>query len=146
MLKYLRIAVTTLSLTVCILLIALWVRSHQHCEYFTHIRSGNRLMIFGSNLGAAYFLKKTFPNRFSPPLTLGWKYSVTAVNPPLSSYKNDLPAGETLILVPYWLSIAAVAAAGCGPWIRWSSRFSLRTLLIATTLVAVSLGTLAVIN
>ena len=34
-------------------------------------------------------------------------------------------------------SIAALAAA---PWIRWSRRFSLRTLLIATTLVAVVLG------
>jgi hypothetical protein len=33
MLKYLRIAVTALSLTVCVLLIALWVRSYQPMDW-----------------------------------------------------------------------------------------------------------------
>ena len=42
---------------------------------------------------------------------------------------------------PFWLVSVAVATLGVAPWIgclRW--RFSLRTLLIATTLVAVVLG------
>jgi hypothetical protein len=32
MLKYLRIAVTAVSLTVCVLLVALWVRSYWICD------------------------------------------------------------------------------------------------------------------
>ena len=48
--------------------------------------------------------------------------------------------GSRVVLLPHWFDITVssdflIAAA---PWLRW--RFSLRTLLIATTLVAVVLG------
>jgi hypothetical protein len=39
---------------------------------------------------------------------------------------------------PYWPFVATAATVSLIPWLRW--RFSLRTLLIATTLVAVGLG------
>jgi hypothetical protein len=45
------------------------------------------------------------------------------------------------VFVPHWFPVlisAALAAISWLPW--WSRRFSLRTLLIATTLVAVGLG------
>jgi hypothetical protein len=42
--------------------------------------------------------------------------------------------------VPVWfLALLSVALAAL-PWVYWSKRFRLRTLLIATTLVAVGLG------
>jgi hypothetical protein len=41
-------------------------------------------------------------------------------------------------VLPYPLIVVLVTAIAAAPWIRW--RFSLRTLLIATTLVAVVLG------
>jgi len=44
------------------------------------------------------------------------------------------------IRVPYWLLAAAFGMVAGAPWIAWPRRFSLRTLLIATTLVAVGLG------
>jgi hypothetical protein len=40
--------------------------------------------------------------------------------------------------MPIWFLIVLTSALATVPWIRW--RFSLRTLLIATTLVAVVLG------
>ena len=40
-------------------------------------------------------------------------------------------------VVPHWFGVLLFAALAVVPWIR---RFSLRTLLIATTLVAVALG------
>jgi hypothetical protein len=43
-----------------------------------------------------------------------------------------------LVRTPHWLPILLSAALVAAPWLRW--RFSLRTLLIATTLVAVVLG------
>jgi hypothetical protein len=45
--------------------------------------------------------------------------------------------------IPYWLLIMFFAIAAASVWIRWSKRFSLRTLLIVTTLVAVGLGVVA---
>jgi hypothetical protein len=44
------------------------------------------------------------------------------------------------IFIPDWLVLAIFIALGTAPWIPWSKRFTLRTLLIATTLVAVVLG------
>jgi hypothetical protein len=41
---------------------------------------------------------------------------------------------------PDWFAILFCAILGGTTWIRWPKRFSLRTLLIATTLVAVVLG------
>jgi hypothetical protein len=47
--------------------------------------------------------------------------------------------GWTVVL-PYWFLLCIAIAMATVPWIRWSKRFGLRTLLIATTLVAVALG------
>lgn len=41
---------------------------------------------------------------------------------------------------PDWFLIGVAIALSAAPWLRWSNRFSLRTLLITTTLVAVVLG------
>ena len=120
----------------CLLLIVLWVRSHQRCEYF-YTKSGNRITILGSNAGTAYLLRRTISGQVRPR-NWGWKYNDTAVAPTMSHYQRA--AGETFIVVPYWLLIALVGAMAFGPWIRWSNRFSLRTLLIATTLIAMALG------
>jgi hypothetical protein len=48
------------------------------------------------------------------------------------------PSGVFRGSVPHWFSALLMAMAATAPWIKW--RFSLRTLLIATTLVAVVLG------
>jgi hypothetical protein len=44
------------------------------------------------------------------------------------------------IAIPIWFPALFAAVISLAPWIHWSKRFSLRTLLIATTLVAVALG------
>jgi hypothetical protein len=44
-------------------------------------------------------------------------------------------------IVPYWLLILLTSSCAIGPWIK--KQFSLRTLLIATTLIAVVLGLIA---
>ena len=40
--------------------------------------------------------------------------------------------------IPHWFAVALAATFAATPWLRW--RFSLRTLLIAITLVALVLG------
>jgi hypothetical protein len=54
----------------------------------------------------------------------------------LSEFLSDL--SRRAVIVPYWAMIVAVATVAPAPWFRW--RFGMRTLLIATTLVAVVLG------
>jgi hypothetical protein len=57
-------------------------------------------------------------------------------------YVGSDPTGPTylLIQIPLWFVVLFVTAVSALPSIRWSKRFTLRTLLIATTLVAVVLG------
>ena len=45
-----------------------------------------------------------------------------------------------IVEVPPYFAIVTVSIGAAAPWIRWCKRFSLRTLLIATTVVAVVLG------
>jgi hypothetical protein len=45
---------------------------------------------------------------------------------------------QTFYEIPVWFAILTTATLASAPWLRW--RFSLRTLLIATTLVAVVLS------
>jgi hypothetical protein len=53
------------------------------------------------------------------------------------TYSNQLSA----IFVPSWFLVTITATLGILPWTnRFSGRFSLRTLLIAITLVAIVLG------
>jgi hypothetical protein len=52
----------------------------------------------------------------------------------------------TALLAPHWFAALVFAALAAIPWISRSWRFSLRTLLIATTLVAVGLGVIVAIN
>jgi hypothetical protein len=52
-------------------------------------------------------------------------------------------SGGTGIIAPHWFPLVIALSFVGVPWIRW--RFSLRTLLIATTLVAVGLGLIAIL-
>jgi hypothetical protein len=55
--------------------------------------------------------------------------------------ESGMGFNEAYIIAPYWLLLSGVAALATLPWIRQLRlRFSLRTLLIAITLIAVVLG------
>jgi hypothetical protein len=149
--KYLRIMVSALSLTAGVLVIALWVRSYHKWDSFGWMTLGpwairaesviwkiificeelgdnNELFFDGTlweldsddDIGGA---KQTFV-----PGPLGFSYYVE---------ENIF----TQVVVPHWFLIFVSASIAAVPWLTWLRRFSLRTLLIATTLVAVGLGT-----
>jgi hypothetical protein len=119
MLRYLRIAVTALSLTACVLLILFWVRDYRdRWSWIDRMRAERRLLA-----NQFYFVVEQ-------PTPSG----IIKVH-----LRNDAVA-LTLFGIPYWALVLSCAVIGSTPWIHWSKRFSLRTLLIATTLVAVGLG------
>jgi hypothetical protein len=66
--------------------------------------------------------------------------SVILFRPQFNSPSYRVQNGSTNyeITVPYWLLVLMSATPAIAPWVHW--RFTLRTLLIAMTLVAVVLG------
>jgi hypothetical protein len=57
-----------------------------------------------------------------------------------SPFFAQLPTGSIVstTLVPYWIPVLLTATLAALPWLRW--RFSLKALMIGTTLVAVLMG------
>jgi hypothetical protein len=144
MLHYLRIAVTALSLTACVLLIALWVRSYRWGDRVNFpapktqgvvIESANgRVLAAIIGTDSPVTFKGVIFSRYQRP-----DYQLGGSDTPfelLSEYS------EYGVIVPHWFLISLCAVAATLPWLPWRSprQFSLRTLLIATTLVAVGLG------
>ena len=120
-LRYLRITWTVICGIACVLLIALWVRSLRQTEllYENHFNFGTTSIT--SNAG-----------------TIQFKSSKT-------TYRGGLHGGVVLNMsnwnVQYFVLLVIFVMLGVLPWTRhlkW--HFSLRTLLIATTLIAVLLG------
>jgi hypothetical protein len=147
MFKYVRIAVTALCLAACMLLVALWVRSYWWSDECT---LASRLMI-RSAPGRVHYHALFDPYSF----TQDWNYSCWPISDGASKLelaKDNLfrfarHSITTPGVVPYWFLILPPAALSVVLWIRqlkW--RFSLRTLFIATTLVAAGLGSIIALN
>jgi hypothetical protein len=132
-LRLLRIAVSVVCGIVCLLLVALWVRSYYYIDSF-----GGPPQAFTSSRGRLLTGGKVYvytpdgkePDEAKLHTVLG-VFILTTVDQNNISYDggSSLPIAALVVLM---------GAAAASPWLRW--RFSLRTLLLATTLVAVVLG------
>jgi hypothetical protein len=159
MLKYLRIAVTALSLTACVLLVALWVRSYWWSDEvgvlpIGRLRTSAREQTIaawgitaGSERGTCEFTANEdtaiYPYIFSEYIGHfvfddEWEeHGLLGFNLWL---KEDAFSHDLLVETPHWFWVFASAMLAATPWLPYCPRFSLRTLLIATTLVAVGLA------
>ncbi len=141
MLKYVRIAVTALSITVGVLLIALWVRSYSLIDVVHGPLPGDRSFQAISCHGKLAVIvgpyKASWQSYTRPRGAFWWR---------IDQYKRRIGLFASVprtynrheVTISYIVFLVLLAAIAGLPWIRW--RFSLRTLLIATTLVAVGLA------
>ncbi len=148
-LRYLRIAFSITCLITCVLLIALWVRSYWWQDtVFWRYYTPNGIHIYTS---PGRFWLDTFTDRphvFMETYSNGSVYEHWRPSLDVSSMQLTEPTAWHLYaspignppLIPLWFPLVLMAVFAALPWIRWSNRFSLRTLLIATTLVAIILG------
>ena len=165
MLNYLRIAVTVLSLAACVLVIALWVRSYwivdvlekrATSQLFRLESQTSRLSFWQINRGAG---RRGFPPEINQILLnqmeMGRFYGHRPVDDNHDKYWHQASvlafgrfgdAGDRVIFIPHWFPVLIFAAMAALPWIRWSRRFSLRTLLIGMTVIAVVLGIVTLSN
>jgi hypothetical protein len=170
--RKLRIAWSVGCGILCLLLIVLWVRSYDTEDAVVgctgRIAVGieskmNRVAFMGCILtndrGPWYSISsdqiRREPPKFSwkAPVSSGIETMLTAMEPewwkPSRHFENHLgfalvlgSAPWNMIVVPHWFLLLVVSSAAIWPWMGWSKRFSLRTLLIAATIVAVGLGLL----
>jgi len=139
--RKLRIAWSIVCGIACVLLITLWVRSYWNVDSII-TKLGLISSVEGSFVSTSLF-------HLSPTDTHEWEFDRLGedVQFPEATFLGFHFAGDTLgwiALVPQWFVTMVAVTLAVAPWLRWSKRFSLRTLLIATTLLAVGLGLIKV--
>jgi hypothetical protein len=145
MLRRLRIAGSVFFGLLTLALLILWVRSIAplDCvwEFYWH---GHVLMVefYSGVLFVAHSIQGTPVN-----MTAWWaqtnanREGLRAHGLPLKTFYLGLFSdGHILGIVPIWLPALTAALLATMPWMRRTPRFSLRTMLIATTVVAAALG------
>lgn len=140
--KKTRIAFSVFFGILSLLLIGLWVRSYLR-------KDGLELP-----LAHSYFVEC-----YSEKGGLSLVYGEGAVNLQLDTFATPYWSGGELINLahfgyndknrmlslafPHWFPIICLSVLAATPWVRWSQQFSLRSLFIAMTAIAVSLGFIA---
>jgi hypothetical protein len=167
LLRLVRIAVTALCLTACVLLTALWLRSYWRFD-LAIFRIGNSTLTValcqGKTSSTIASVDRNFGGAKSLYISPGIWYTTT------ESWKmkilHDKPDGELgkrlqsatrprarinrveawRLTFPIWLLVIASGATSIALVLGKSWRFSLRTLLIAATLVALGMGLIVLLN
>ena len=151
--RKLRIAWSVAWGAVAVLLLMTWSISYFWVSYFSNdvdnpkVRFRSQMLTISSSRGSLYV---TSQPGIMWPHSYGWHGGTFKVTKSLKDYQNrhltrswlkldSSPTGYQFQLsyVPVFLTFASIGAV---PWVFTIRRFSLRTLLIATTLVAVVLG------
>jgi hypothetical protein len=150
-LRKLRIAWSAACGIACVLLIALWARSYTWGDTLTVPISQSWLLSFSSGQGVLLVHLQHDPRAIQT--SRGWSLrhiSMVKMDRLKAQFKqrggpasvidavNRWGLSVRTIRTPHWFPVLLSAALCAVPWMRW--RFRLRTLLIATTLVAVTLG------
>jgi hypothetical protein len=143
--RKLRIAWLVVWGLAAVLLIVLWVRSYVRTDVVQGPLGGNVACSAASMHGRLV----ASIGMFEIPIMSWLVHSSPSDEQGVEIPRRIAPSGFALIHsvgkwvihVPHWFALVGCAAFAAVPWLPWwSNRFSLRTLLIATTLVAVVLG------
>jgi hypothetical protein len=128
----------------CLLLVVLWVRSSSILDVLQVRISSADVLALGSAEGVCYLSK--FPSNTEPKL---WRIGYLEMDvyfqgrtsarlPPFGV--NRWTPSHGVVTVPHWTASLFFAMVAAAPWHKWPTQFSLRTLLIITTLVGLGLG------
>ena len=133
--RWLRIGWTALCATVAVLLCVLWVRSYWCVDEFTR-EEGYDFVAIGWNGGAITY--RRLHADVSSGETGPWEYSRRHPTKQRVRFRWDKSGGNVVLDVPVLPIAVILACCSFAPWIKW--RYSLRSLLLTVSLVAVLLG------
>jgi hypothetical protein len=143
MARKLRIAVSVFFGLLTVALCALWVRSYWLSETIAFPMGGRGYHAWTAD-GCLSLLRSV-----APPDAIPQSFTTTSVplTEPISRVLEGVcgadgfylwaDSNHSTVVMPYWFMFGVSLMSAIGPW--YVTRFSLRTLLIATTLVAVVL-------
>jgi hypothetical protein len=142
-LRYLRIAFSATCLIACVLLTVLWVRSNYWIDQITvPVTQSSSIGLLSVPNAFIFELTDARPTvSWDSGTAEEWIANVLKYQGVTWSDAPRFKITERAVRSPYWFLLLLSATFAAVPWLRW--RFTLRTLLIATTLVAVVLGFVA---
>lgn len=146
-LRWFRIAATAAILSASALMASLWLRNFWRADVVWAPLPGHGQLVIASLQGqmelAVYLsVSASSPLWGAKDYSVTWNHLSEVLFPrtvPLRFRRLRNSQGVNLS-APYWFLVPVSWVFAAAPWIRWSTRFSLRAMLIATTLVAVALG------
>lgn len=137
--RKLRIAWSVAGGIACVLLIVFWARSYWIGDSLRLPASETRISVFSVK---GTLSTSVYRSPIRPPHGWDWRSQrVSDMMPvvgPRRSWSYHSEGLGTYIIFPHRFLVLIVMVLAAAPWLPW--RFSLRTLLIATTLVAMVLG------
>jgi hypothetical protein len=142
--RQLRIAWSVVSGVACLLLIVLWARSYVASDIVFVFRPTSTLGVTTCR-GVVHVIA----DRNSAPTPPHVFHAVEAATdlrgphfPTIAGFHYptflDNPESYFALQLPYWFGVLMLVGTAVAPWIP--RRFSLRSLLIATTLIAILMG------
>jgi hypothetical protein len=145
-LRYFQIAATSFSLSACVLIVALWVRSGTWCDIFCLRIDGTHdqwLQSLDGKLtydGTASLAQNKLLRWIVHPAAR-WRRSEDWATTPVLGFQWSR-GGEPRPMIPHWFATFIFAVLAVLPWLHWR-RFSLRTLLVFVTVAAILMGAMA---
>jgi hypothetical protein len=145
--RILRFAVSFVCLVGCVLITAAWIRSHRIRDFYEWSSRNRNYQAFSNEGVASLTCSSFFSGAFAPhggavPVIPGGVFA----GPPAPAPKRllgcalQVTEGSVYVGIHYCSLLLTGFAAVSAPWLPWSRRFSLRTLLIATTALVVALA------
>jgi hypothetical protein len=141
---YFRVAWTAASVLVCLLLLFLWIRSYVQVDSImrgTPSAGGIVVDSLSTNQSTLTFSRHVAPidEQAYSVLTEKWSYYTTTPKYHVRLFWWRKNEDDLIIRFPLWLPAAFCAAVAVLPWVKSSSRFSLKFLFIAMTALATAL-------
>ena len=141
-----RIAWSVACGVACVLMVVFWVRSYWWIDEAAGPTPDGYVIFLASSVGDLEFGRELNNRREWPSWTVAHGQAQSSNRWPGargSKFEWRWSAIGIYCRVPFWFPVLGAAVCSLLPWVGRARRFSLRTLLVATTLVAVVLGAIA---
>jgi hypothetical protein len=140
--RKLRIAWSVACGFLCLLLIALWVRSYWYVEKVLCSFSGDVFVYVGSAPGVlgCTLLDEEYVDPWIVYKQPAEEWRARGGDRWLEQSWGGFNFAHANLMAPYWFWLLMPAILAAAPWLWRSNRYSLRTLLIGITVVAAVLG------